>query len=126
MPVIKVQSLPFHPPLQLSEIVVSISYSVSQAIDIDVEHVMCSWSFFESDGFAVSGTTTPVQTKSTHPIVVDLILPNTHSKETVSIIMSTIAGQIAESTAVERDNIFITAQFVESKMVFENGQIIQW
>lgn len=126
MPIIHIRSLPFQPTQNISYLVTNISNAVSQTSDIYVKHITCSWSFFESEGLAVSSITTPVQPKSTHPIMAELILPNSHSKEAAAEIMRAIASAIAELTGIEPNNIFVHTVFVEPGMVYENGQIIRW
>lgn len=126
MPIIHIRSLPFQPPQNISYLVTNISNAVSQTSDIDVKHITCSWSFFESERLAVSSVTAPVQPKSTHPIMVELVLPSSHSKEAVAEIMCTITSNLAELTNIDPNNIFVHAVFVESGMVYESGQVIRW
>ena len=97
MPFIHIRSLPFEKDLDISVAVREISRDFSRDLEIDPEHVTVTWEFYRPGLYASAGETSGTQPSGFHPILVDLLVPDVHSREAAARMLTCVA-----STGVER------------------------
>jgi len=110
----------------MGKVVEHIARSFSDSNDIDLKYVTVTWNFLPSNHYAYGGHTVEFQTRDTHPLLVDLLIPDFHPDERSAELMKSLAEIIASTTAIPRTNIFITTQRARSGMVYDQGRIVQW
>lgn len=126
MPFVHIRSLPFETPIDISTVVEKVSRDLAAATGIGLEHITATWMFFAPGRYAAAGKCVSHQPMDSHPVLVDLLVPDFNSPETVESMLKTVAFSICEHTDVPVQNIFINYQQARSGMVFDAGQVKRW
>ena len=95
------------------------------ATGIDVEHVTATWEFLLEGHHAVAGGAALHRPHASHPVLVELVAPDSNSPEDVEKMLETVALSISKRVKVEMDNIFIIYRGVSSGTVFDKGEIVR-
>lgn len=126
MPFVHVKSLPFETSIDISAAVEKISRDLAAATGIGLEHIAVTWTFFAPGRYAVAGKCISHQPMDSHPVLVDLLMPDFNSPEAVENMLKSAAFSICQHTDVPVQNIFINYQQARSGMVFDRGQVMRW
>jgi hypothetical protein len=126
MPYIHIRSLPFEEDLDISVAVRGISRDFSRDLDVDLEHVTVTWELYGPGHYARGGETCESQPSGSHPVLVDLLVPDSNTCDTVARMLTCVASSIAEHSGVSRENVFVNARFARSGMVFDSGEVETW
>lgn len=126
MPFINIQSLPFSPEKDIPAILKNISHDFSIKTRIEEEHITAIWSFFSPHHYSVAGQTTAYQLKKSHPILVDLLIPDFHTGETIKNMLPILATSIAKHTGILLENVFIHVRKAKAGHVFDAGEVVGW
>jgi hypothetical protein len=126
MPVITITSLPFERPRDVRNIIEGISMDFSRDTGISIEHVSASWHFLLPGHYAVGGVSAQYQSARSHPVLVDLLVPDFNSEEKVEGMLNAIAESVSRRGGVSVDNIFINCRYANSGMVFDAGRVVKW
>ena len=126
MPFIHIKSLPFKQSLNVDEVIVSLSRDFSAQTKIAIEHVTITWDFFQPGHYAVSGRTVNHQPKDSHPILIDLLVPDFNLVDSIEQMLNIIAQSLAKQVGMPIENIFINCQYAYSSMVFDKGDVVKW
>ena len=110
----------------MGKVVEHIARSFSDSNDIDLKYVTVTWDFLPSGHYAYGGHSIDFQTRDTHPLLVDLLIPDFHSNERIAELMKSLAESISSTTGIPRTNIFITTQRARSGLVYDQGHVIEW
>ncbi len=126
MPFIHIKSLPFKPPLPMNGVVEGITRDFSTRTGIDIEHITATWDFMEPGHYAVAGQAASSQQTWSHPVLVDLLVPDFNTAEAIEEMLLAIASSISERTGVPAGNVFINCRKAVSGQVFDGGKIVRW
>jgi len=126
MPFIKIKSLPFEENFNISKAVLGINNDFSLGNSIPLNHVHTIWEFYVSGHYAKGQNAPTFQPNSHHPIIVDLLTPDFNEKETVKIMLESLAMSISSHSKMNLSNIFINHRHAHSGMVFDDGKIVEW
>lgn len=126
MPFIHVKSLPLKSSLKMNDVVEGLTRDFAQGTGIGLEHVTATWEFLPSAHYAVAGKSALHQPKDSHPILVDLLVPDFNSSDDVEKMLPLIASSISRQTSVPFNNIFINCRQAASGFVLDTGKIIRW
>jgi phenylpyruvate tautomerase PptA (4-oxalocrotonate tautomerase family) len=126
MPVIHIRSLPFQQEPDMGKVVEHIARSFSDSNEIGLKYVTVTWDFLPQNQYAYAGHTVEYQTRDSHPILVDLLIPDFHSEERIAGLMKSLAEIISATTSIPRTNIFIQSQRAHSGLVYDQGQVVHW
>ena len=107
MPFIHVKSLPFDPPLAMSRVVEGLTRDFATGTGIGLEHITATWEFLRRGHYAVAGLTSLNQPQKSHPVRVDVLVPDGNSAEQIEHRLGVIAASITERAGVPISNIFI-------------------
>lgn len=126
MPFIKIKSLKFDKPIKIDDIIVNLSKDFSQKVGVDLEHITVTWEYFDPNHYVVAGKTTKTQPQTTHPILVDLLVPDFNGPDKIKKMLESVADSLSSHTGIPIDNIFISCAHAHSEMVFDSGKIDKW
>jgi phenylpyruvate tautomerase PptA (4-oxalocrotonate tautomerase family) len=126
MPFIHIKSLPFEQGREIGAIVTAVSRDFSEQVGIDIAHVTATWEYLESWHYAAGGRAAVNQPEDSHPILVDLLVPDSNSPEAIEKMLECVASSIADRARVPKNNIFINARLARSGQVFDAGEIVRW
>jgi hypothetical protein len=126
MPLIQIKSLLFEEGLEVSSILSGICRDFAEQMGVEIAHVTVVWEFLESWHYAAGGQTAPNQPRESHPILVDLLIPDFNSAETVERMLKSVAASIAKRAGISESNIFINVRQARSGRVFDAGEIVRW
>lgn len=126
MPFIHIKSLALQHDVSIRTAVEQICGDFSLETGTAPEHVTVTWEYMMSGHYAVAGKAATQQPLHSHPILVDVLVPDSHSAETVERMMRCVADSIAKRAGIPRENIFINCRTAKSGMVFNAGDIVRW
>ncbi len=126
MPFIHIKSLPFKYPLDVQDVIERVSRAFARDMHIALEHVSVTWQFFDQHSYAVAGATQKYQSTTSHPVLVDLLIPDFNTSDVVEKMLSVLASHLSASAGVAQNNIFIHARLAQSGFVFDKGQVEHW
>ena len=66
-----------------------------------------------------------INLRVSHPVLVELVAPDSNSPEDVEKMLKVAALSISKRIKVEMDNIFIIYRGVSSGTVFDKGEIVR-
>lgn len=126
MPLIHVTSLPFPQPLDTSTVLAELTERFAAEAGIDPEHVTATWTYFQPGHYAVAGRTPPAQSPDSHPLLVDLLVPDFTTASRVEALLPIVANALADLTELSTENIFINCRKAVSGRVWDDGGIARW
>lgn len=126
MPIIHIKSLPFEQNFDRKKVVGGISVDFSRANNINLKHVSVVWEFMASDSYAVGGETSSRQMDSSHPLLVDLLVPDFNADDIRQKMIETLASSIAHNAGIAVNNMFINCRVAHAGMVFDQGTVVRW
>lgn len=125
MPFVHIKSLPVaHSGFEISDALSTISGHLSMATDIPSEFITVTWEYFES-GHYLAGVNHGRYHDSTHPLLINVLIPDFNSDGAIQRVMNAIAESLG-LLGFERDEIFINLSLARSGMVYDRGEIIRW
>ena len=126
MPFIHIKSLPLDGGLSVSDIVEGISRDFSEQVGIEIEQVTATWEGLSSWHYAAAGRAAANQPNNSHPILVDLLVPDFYPPDLVEKMLTSVAASISKRAGVSDHNIFINLRLARSGQVFDAGEIVRW
>lgn len=126
MPFIHVRSLPFAESFDGDTVVENLTRDFSRESGIGLEHVTATWEFLPAGHQAVGGKSAKYQPNDSHPVLVELLVPDFNSAEKIGKMLLAVAASISSHTTIKIDNIFINCRRAHSGMVFDAGEINFW
>lgn len=126
MPVIQVRALPMEPPLDTAAVLRRISADFARHAGIDESFVSLSWTWLQPGHYVCGGVAAEVQPQATHPLLVDLLVPEFHDTASAVRLLRVLAATLSEHTGVSLRNIFIELRLARSGRVFDDGVVVGW
>lgn len=126
MPFIHIKSLPLEGGPAISSILEGVSRDFSERMGIEIKHVTVTWEDLPSGRYASGGRTAMNQPRESHPILVDLLVPDFNPPEVVEKMLKCVASIVAGRVKIPESNIFINALQARSGQVFDAGEIVRW
>jgi phenylpyruvate tautomerase PptA (4-oxalocrotonate tautomerase family) len=126
MPVIAVRSLPLPGVADLRLLVEAISTDFAREARVEPEHVTVTWQLLPAGAYAVGGRAAETQPAESHPVLVDLLLPDFHDPGAVERMLRAIAQAVAIHARLPIANVFVCARLARPGFVFESGRTVRW
>ncbi len=126
MPVIQIRSLPFKTPIDVSETIEGLMTDFARDTETSLAHVSAAWELMEAGSYGVAGQAVWNQPNDTHPVLVELLIPDFHSEPEIGNMLTCIAKSISARTGVHVNNIFVHHRRAHSGEVFDAGKIVRW
>jgi hypothetical protein len=106
--------------------VLGISADFAAATGVEERHVTVTWQELGPHAYAAGGVTAAVQPASGHPVLVDLVAPDSHGGERLEACVEAAARVVAQRAGVDPDGVFVVARPASSGGVFDAGAIVRW
>ena len=126
MPFIHIRALPFDSQPEIAELLEGLCRDFAVATGVGVEHVSTTWEWLDPGHYAVGGKAATSQPDASHPLLVDLLVPDFNSAADVERMLTAIADSLAARTGIRRDNLFINQREARAGRVFDAGEIVRW
>ena len=126
MPVITVKSLPLPDAADLRLLVEAISTDFAREARVEPEHVTLTWQVLAGGAYAVGGRAAETQPEDSHPVLVELLLPDFHGPVAVERMLRAIAQAVAAHARLPIANVFVCARLARSGFVLESGRTVRW
>ncbi len=126
MPVIQIKSLPFETAPDMDKVVQAISQDFAQACGIALEHISVLWEFIPAHHYAVAGKTCEYQPPDSHPLIIDLLIPDFNEAQRAELMLNSLAQSVSHHAKVPLDNMFINLRLARSAAVFDDGKVVRW
>ncbi|MFT5170900.1 MAG: phenylpyruvate tautomerase PptA (4-oxalocrotonate tautomerase family) [Candidatus Marinamargulisbacteria bacterium] len=126
MPVIQFQSLLFEEPVDMASILASITDKLSETLAINRDHFTLFWTYIQAHHYTVGGESKKFQPRDSHPIMIDVLVPDFHDTDMCKAMLCTLSSALSEETDIPEDNLFINLRFAHSNRVFDQGEVVTW
>jgi hypothetical protein len=126
MPIIRISSLPLPDTLDMKRVMQALSSGVSRDVRIEQAQLSLTWQFIQENHYIAKGELVDKQPSHTHPILVELLVPEVLSKDLTEKIMHSLAHRLGKELNFPVSNIFIYERQLTSNQVFENGMLANW
>ena len=126
MPFIHIRSLHFEKSLDASKVIKEITEDFSIATGVAIEHITVTWEFVTPGHYAVAGKVVEYQSMESHPLLVDLLIPDFNSAQEIEDMVRETAKSISRRVKIPVDNIFVHGHVARSGRVFDAGEIVHW
>jgi len=126
MPFLHIKSLPLEQPLDIRSILQGISQDFAKDMGITIEHITATWEYFQPGHYAVAGLAAEHQPVASHPVLVDLLVPDFNSEQTIERMLQSVALAITQRVGLPISNVFIHCRCAHSGKVFDGGKIVHW
>ena len=123
MPVIQVKALPQDPPLDLAEVLPKISADFAAYAGVAEQFVSLTWTWLQPGHYLCAGQPAQTQPATSHPLLVELLVPDFHRPDQSSRLLRVLAGVLAEHTGVAVRNIFIELRLARAGQAFDDGGV---
>ena len=126
MPLLHIRSLPFATPLDVPAVLAAITADFARDTRTSRAHVTATWDFVDAEHYAVAGLVALQQPADTHPVLVDLLAPDTATPEQVERMLRSAATAVASHAGVPADNVFVCFHAARSGTVLDGGDVVRW
>ena len=126
MPFLHIRSLPIGGDFDAAEAVRAISAEFAGRAGVDEQHVTVTWQTLEPAHYASAGETATAQPAATHPVLVELLAPDSNSDERIEQMLRVAAGAVAAEAGIEPGNVFVHFSPARSGKVFDGGEFVRW
>lgn len=126
MPIIRISSLPLSSSLDMGQVMQALSSGVSRDVRIEQAQLSITWQTITANHYIEKGELADSQPSHTHPILVELIVPDVLSKDLTEKIMHSLAHRLGKELNFPVSNIFIYERPLASHNVFEKGMLANW
>ena len=126
MPIIRISSLPLSETLDMKQVMQALSSGISRDVRIEQAQLSLSWQITAANHYIAKGELAETQPSHSHPILVELLMPEILSKDLSEKIMHSLAHRLGKELNFPVSNIFIYERQLASQQVFEKGMIANW
>jgi hypothetical protein len=125
MPIIRVASLAFEDQ-DMSSWSALVGEHFARSTEIPVKHVSVIWQIIPGGHYAHAGRISQFQSHQSHPIIVEIMLPDFYTLERVDKIIYSSVDAISLVSRMPKENIFVQVNRARSGAVFDDGRIARW
>ncbi len=126
MPIIRISSLPLPESLDMAQVMSALSSGVSRDVRIEQAQLSISWQYIEENHYIVKGELADKQPSHSHPILVELLVPEVLSADLTEKVMHSLAHRLGKELNFPVSNIFIYERKLSANQVFEKGMLAHW
>jgi hypothetical protein len=126
MPIIRITSLPFADILDMGQVMKALSSGISRDVRIEQAQLSICWQYLSASHYIAKGELAEKQSSHTHPILVELLMPEALGSDLTEKIMHSLAHRLGKELNFPVSNIFIYERQLTSNQVFEKGILANW
>lgn len=126
MPIIRITSLALSEKFDMKQIMQALSSGISRDVRIEQAQLSITWQTIEANHYISMGEVVETQPSHSHPILVELLMPDVLSKDLSEKIMHSLAHRLGKELNFPVSNIYIYERQLSSAQVFEKGMVANW
>jgi hypothetical protein len=126
MPFIHIKSLPQTGNIDPQSVMQQLSGRFAQEMDMHQKHITITWEVLKPDCYLNDGRFAGQQPQDSHPVMVDLLVPDFNSQSRIEKMMECIVELLAVALAIPVGNVFVHCRLASSGMVLDAGEIVKW
>ena len=85
-----------------------------------------TWQTLAPGHYASGGETAAEQPRASHPVLVDLLAPDSYAQERIEAMLRAVAAAVSREARVAGDNVFVDFRPAASGRVLDGGDIVRW
>lgn len=125
MPILRITSLPFEHQ-DSSAWPALVCEHFARSTEIPIKHVSAAWQLLPCGHYAYAGKNTQYQPLNSHPVLVEIMLPDLYALDRVERIIYATVDAVHSISGMPKTNIFVQVNRARSGAVFDEGRIIHW
>lgn len=126
MPIIRISSLSLSEKFDMKEVMQALSSGIARDVRIEQSQLSISWQMIEANHYISMGEVAEIQPSHSHPILVELLMPDVLSKDLSEKIMHSLAHRLGKELNFPVSNIYIYERQLPASQVFEKGMVAHW
>jgi hypothetical protein len=126
MPIIRITSLPFADTLNMGQVMKALSSGISRDVQVEQSQLSICWQYLSANHYIAKGELAEKQLSHTHPILVEVLMPEALGADLTEKIMHSLAHRLGKELNFPVSNIFIYERQLTSHQVFEKGILANW
>jgi hypothetical protein len=126
MPFIHIRSLPQPGNPDLKPVMLQLSNRFSREMDVQEKSVAITWEVISPECYLNDGRFAQEQPQDSHPVIVELLVPDFNSQPRIEKMMECIVELLAVALAIPVGNVFVNCRLALSGTVLDNGEIVKW
>lgn len=126
MPFIHIKCLPQPGNFDLQSVMKQLSNRFAREMDLHEKSITVIWEVLKPDCYLNNGQLAPEQPQDSHPVIVDLLVPDFNSQPRIEKMMECIVEVLAVTLAIPIGNVFVNCRLALSGMIMDNGEIVKW
>jgi hypothetical protein len=126
MPFIHIRSLPQPGNPDLKPVMLQLSNRFSREMDVQEKSVAITWEVISPECYLNDGRFAQEQPHDSHPVIVELLVPDFNSQPRIEKMMECIVELLAVALAIPVGNVFVNCRLALSGTVLDNGEIVKW
>lgn len=126
MPFINIKSLPQPGNPDLKPVMQQLSGRFARDMDIHEKNVTVTWEILAPERYLNNGRFAPEQTQDSHPVIVELLVPDFNSQPRIEKMMECIVELLSVALSIPVGNVFVNCRTAMSGMVLDKGEIVKW
>lgn len=125
MPILRITSLPFENQ-DSGSWAVEVCQHFAASTEIPLQHVSAIWQLLPNKHYAHGGNVAYFQPRDSHPVIVDVLLPDFYALDSVENIIMASVDAVCHVSLLPANNVFVQVNRARSGAVFDEGQIVRW
>ncbi|WP_427982186.1 hypothetical protein [Agarivorans sp.] len=126
MPIVHIRSLALPNTVNMPKLIEQLAIAFAKQANIQLEHISIDWSFTPAGHYFVNKKIYQQQEVHQPPIMVELLIPDTHNEKRQQQLLTVLAEVIHQHSHIAMDNIFISLRIAKSGSIFDNGKVVVW
>lgn len=126
MPLIRIRSLPLAQDTDIARVLEGISKEFAEAVAISVDQIHLSWEYWAPGFYVHQGRAAGLQEDHSHPVQVEIFVPDHFSQTRVELMLSRITKAICRRVHVSFENVLVVHRKLASGSVFSHGSLQRW
>lgn len=126
MPFIHIKALPQPGSPDLKSIMRQLSNRFARDMDMHEKNISVTWDILGPEYYLNNGHFAAEQPQDSHPVIVDLLVPDFNSQARIEKMMECIVELLSVALSIPVGNVFVNCRLAMSGMVLDNGEIVKW
>lgn len=126
MPFIHIKSLPQPGNPDLKSVMQQLSSRFARDMDMHEKNVTITWEVLSAECYLNSGRFVTEQPQDSHPVIVELLVPDFNPQLRIEKMMECIVELLAVALGIPVGNVFVNCRLAMSGTVLDNGEIVKW
>jgi hypothetical protein len=103
-----------------------LSSRFAKEMDMQENNIAITWEVLKPDSYLNNGGLATEQPQDSHPVMIDLLVPDFNSQPRIEKMMECIVELLSVTLGIPVGNIFMHCRLAASGMVLDKGEIVKW